>query len=110
VAQVQIITGVERRRTFSEEQKQAIVAEAFGTPRNVSAVARREDIRSNLIYRWRDQLRANDPGFAQVVLSSPVQAPVDRIEVSIEGRFVASIPNGVSPDLAAAIIRSLVRR
>jgi len=40
MAQVHVITGVARRRRWSQDQKQAIVAAAFAPGASVAAVAR----------------------------------------------------------------------
>jgi hypothetical protein len=41
---VEVISGLERRRRWSEEQKRAIVAEVFAPDASVSAVAQRVDV------------------------------------------------------------------
>jgi transposase len=41
MARVEVISGIERRRRWSEEQKRAIVAESFAPGAVVSEVARR---------------------------------------------------------------------
>ena len=48
-----LITGPERRRRWSEEQKLELLAEAFGPGGNVTETARRADIHTSLLYRWR---------------------------------------------------------
>jgi transposase len=53
MARVEVITGRERRRRWTEDQKRAIVAESFAPGAMVSDVARRADISSGQIYRWR---------------------------------------------------------
>src|SRR4051795_6629727 len=67
MARVEVITGIERRRRWSEEQKRAIVAESFAPGAVVSEVARRADVSPGQIYRWRQELRAA-AGFAQVLI------------------------------------------
>ena len=59
MGQVHFITGVERRRRWSDDQKRAIVAAAFAPGAVVSEVARRADVSSGLIYRWRNDLRSS---------------------------------------------------
>jgi transposase len=44
MARFEVITGPERRRRWSEDQKRAIVAESFAPGAVVSEVARRADI------------------------------------------------------------------
>src|SRR5437660_4717664 len=58
MARVEVITGPERRRRWSEDQKRAIVAESFVPGAVVSNVARRADISAGQIYHWRQELRA----------------------------------------------------
>jgi transposase len=52
-----VMTGPERRRRWSEEQKRAILAAADEPGSIVSEVARRADICTSLIYRWRRERR-----------------------------------------------------
>lgn len=50
---IEIITGTERRRRWSAEEKLRIVEEALTSADSVSAVARRHGVAPNLVYRWR---------------------------------------------------------
>ena len=45
------------RRRWSEEEKQAIVAEAAFPGANVSAIARRHGMKPSLLFRWRRKAR-----------------------------------------------------
>ena len=74
MAQVHVLTGPERRRRFSVEQKRAIVAAAFARGAVVSDVARRADVCASLIYRWRRELGATASGFTEVILAPIVGA------------------------------------
>jgi len=58
MAQVEVITGPERRRRWSENQKRAIVAASFAPGAVVCDVARRAEVSPGQIYRWRQELRA----------------------------------------------------
>src|SRR5437588_6748832 len=69
MARFEVITGPERRRRWSEDQKRAIVAESFTPGAVVSEVARRADISAGQIYRWRQELYGT-AGFAQVLIGS----------------------------------------
>jgi transposase len=57
MSQMTLITGPERRRRRSEEQKLSILAAAAAPGAVVSEVARRADICTSLIYRWRREGR-----------------------------------------------------
>src|SRR5437764_6051497 len=65
---VEVLSGPERRRRWSIEQKQAIVAAAFEPGAGVRDVARHADVTPSLVYRWRRGLRAAANGFAQVLV------------------------------------------
>jgi transposase len=119
MARVEVITGPERRRRWSEEQKRAIVAASFAPGAVVCEVARRADVSAGQIYRWRQELRAVSAGFAQVLIASaesPDQATheVDcaerAIEVEFAGKARVRIPSSVPPELAAAVVKALARR
>ena len=137
MAQVHVLTGPERRRRWSEEQKQALVAAAFAPGAVVSDVARQADVCSSLIYRWRREI-GPPGGFAEVVVAPivdgrgvdggdelrclparpPVEAarpaaagtPVPAIEIEFSGDSRVRIPASTPPELAAAVITALVRR
>ena len=131
MSQVHIITGPERRRRWSEEQKRAIVAAASAPGAVVSEVARRADICTSLIYRWRRQFGSAPGGFAEVMVAPaghgggelrcrsaapPVEtgraalAAAPSIEVTFTGRSHIRIPASIPPDLAAAVIKALIGR
>jgi transposase len=121
MARVDVISGVERRRRWSADQKRAIVVAAFSPGAVVAEVARRADVNSGQIYRWRDELReasggfSRELGFAQVVVSAGVptvttSAAEPTIEVMVGSGGQVRMPASVSPDLASAIVRALVGR
>jgi transposase len=53
MSQVTVLTGPERRRRWSEAERVAILAEAFAPGGVVADVARRFDLSTSVIYRWR---------------------------------------------------------
>jgi transposase len=137
MAQVHVLTGPERRRRWSEGQKRALVAAAFAPGAVVSDVARRADVCSSLIYRWRREIGPSGR-FAEVVVAPivdgrggdggdelhclpalpPVEAtrpaaadtPVPAIEIELAGSSRVRIPASMPPALAAAVIAALRRR
>ena len=50
---VEVISGVERRRRWSREEKARITAESFVAGANVSDVARRHALSLGLLHHWR---------------------------------------------------------
>jgi transposase len=72
---VEVISGRERRRAWTTEQKLQIVAESLEAGASPIAVARRHGIGSGLLYTWRQQMVRGElgavvpqptPGFARV--------------------------------------------
>src|SRR5712691_9870027 len=116
MSRVEVITGPERRRRWSDEQKRAIVAASLAPGAVVSEVARRADVCPGQIYRWRQELRAVANGFAQVLITPPEMAAADgaddepAIEVELAGKVRVRIPASVPAELAAAVVRALARR
>jgi transposase len=119
MARIEVVTGPERRRMWSDEQKRALVAEASAPGAVVAEIARRADVGSGQIYRWRRQLREAASGFAAVVVTSSENGvPVDpgaarvvapAIEVEFVGTARVRIPASIPPALAAAVVRALAK-
>ena len=110
----ELLSGPERRRRWSEEQKRALVAAAFAPGAIVSEVARRADICPGQIYRWRQELRSAGAGFATVVVTAdadcgPGIAPPtgEAIEIEFSGVACLRIPPSTPPGLAVAVVRAL---
>jgi transposase len=115
MSRIEVLAGPERRRRWSTEQKQSIVAEAFAPGASVCEVARRRDILPGQIYRWRRDLRATVPGFAEVVVApGPVEeqrlAGVAALEIELGRDIRVRIAAGAPPELASAIIKALAAR
>jgi transposase len=74
--------GRERRRTWTAEQKRAIVAESMGSELTPTEVARKYAISSGLLYSWRQQVLGGQvsvvtgsaPNFARVELGPALPA------------------------------------
>ena len=54
---MEIITGVERRRRWSLEEKLRIVAETEQPGSGIAEIARRYEISRGLLWNWRSQVR-----------------------------------------------------
>lgn len=76
MAKVEILTGADRQRRWSTEQKLSILQEAFSADGSVSDVARRHDVLPQQIYAWRKK-------FSPPKLKSP--ETVSFIPVSLIG-------------------------
>ena len=73
-----LITGRERRRRWSEEDRARILAAVEAPGAVVSEVARREDVCTSLVYQWRRDARAagGATGFAEMVVERASRPPI----------------------------------
>ena len=85
MSRVEVLSGPERRRRWSAEQKRSIVVEAFAPGASVCAVARRLDVVPGQIYRWRHELRSAAQGFAEVVVVAP--EPSERLTAGVPALY-----------------------
>jgi transposase len=111
MSKVEVITGAERRRHWTNEQKLRILEEAFGPDGVVAETARRAGLCTGQIYRWRKELCAPAQGFSRAVVAGPVDydrsaaAPIEIDLGDIRVRIAANAPR----DLVACVIKGLTR-
>ena len=87
MAQVTILAGPERRRRWSDEQREGILAEAFRPGVRVCDVARRHDVARSLIYQWRRAARRQaEPVFVPAML---VDEPAQQATIESEPATVS---------------------
>jgi transposase len=126
---IEVLTGTERRRSYTPSQKVRMVDEAFRPGVVVSDAARRLGVHESLLYRWRRMMTpveaAAEPGFAAVTIlpepvteaaglpvmpplaSPPPPLPVGVLEVSLPCGACLRLEGTVDPVLAAAVVRAL---
>lgn len=112
MGRVEVITGVERRRRWSLDEKLALVAASYAPGAVVRDIARRADVRANQIYRWRRELRdvVPAPGFTPVVVVPavsplpPSASPDAMVEVLVNSEVLVRLPSSTPPDLASAVV------
>jgi transposase len=59
MSQITVISGPERRRVWTDQQKRELVAAVSAPGANVAEIARRADLRANQNYRSRRQMSAS---------------------------------------------------
>ncbi len=127
IRRLELFTGAGRRRTWSNEEKAAIVAESDGPGTSISAVARRHGLSASQLFTWRRLVRqaGGHDGeralqFVPAVMSVDPQDPTSAelspelgkrcgchsIEVEIAGTTIR-IAQGASAAQIAALIRAL---
>ncbi|WP_426781770.1 IS66-like element accessory protein TnpA [Rhizobium beringeri] len=127
---MEILTGVERRRDWSHDEKLLILEEAAVAGAKIADVARRHDIKPQQIYTWRKKFSAEPTGpvvsFLPVALiasesSSETERPGSadkpavakrsarpiRIEIGCKGGRVLKVEASIAPDVLKALIRSV---
>jgi transposase len=72
-----------RRRSYTLEEKQRLVAESYEPGASVSLVARRHDIKTNLLFTWRRQMRA----------PASAASPLELIPIEVIGGAPAAVPS-----------------
>ncbi len=116
MGQVSVITGVQRRRAWSDEQRLELVSAAFSPGARVAEVARRADVCTSQLYRWRRELTPSAPPMAflpgvvtQDVGPAPAAAAAGRAAITIvlPGGSTVSIDPDASPALIKATLRAL---
>lgn len=133
---VEFLTGTERRRFYSRDEKARLVDEAFRPGVMVTAAARRLGVHESLLYRWRRELSVpveavvDDTGFLPVTVAlddgpapsvppAPInaEAAVDQdppvpavpaiLEVTLPGGTCVRMQGGVDPALAVSVLKAL---
>ena len=102
---IEVITGVGRRRRWTDEEKAWIVAESLDPATTTSAVARRYGLHPSQLFVWRQRLAApavgEAPAFVPVVVADAAAPPPEmagRIEIALGP---AVVRGGADVDAAA---------
>jgi transposase len=123
MARVEIFSGRERRRFWSDAQKLAILDEVVSSGLGVAAVARRHDVSPQQVYGWRRHFRRKalpkpTPALVPVTLFDavePKQRPISekRTRVARASRVEIRCLNGrvliVETGFDAAKLKALIR-
>jgi transposase len=119
----EVLTGPERRRRWSLEEKLRILGQSVAPGSSAALVCRLHGISSGQLYTWRRQFRTGElTGFAPVRLAPPVEelamaaAPADPVPKLPEADPLADsiieveLPSGVKLRLVGAIDEVSLRR
>ena len=119
----EVLTGPERRRRWSLEDKLRILGQSVAPGSSASLVCRLHGISSGQLYTWRRQFRTGElTGFAPVRLAPPVEelplaaVPVDRATTLPEpdrradGTIEVELPSGVKLRVTGAVDEVALRR
>jgi transposase len=121
----EVLTGPERRRRWSIEEKLRILGQSVAPGSSVSLVCRMHGISSGQLYTWRKQFRTGElTGFAPVAVlaDAPVEqlpgpamapdrtAPVICAEAAALGMIEVELPSGVKLRLKGNVEEAALRR
>ena len=111
---IEVIARVSGRRTWTVEQKLAMLRDAFGPSGSVRAAMERHEVTSGLLYTWRRRAMSGQlgaprpalPAFAEVqvtesvipALPTPAASPT-----SASGTIAIVLPSGVRVSVDAAV-------
>ena len=108
---IEVITGVDRRRRWTLEQKQAIVEESLSPHATPTMVARKHGIGTGQLYTWRHQLlrsrRSRGVRFARVELAAAPAQPGGLIEIALPDRTVVRINGAVDAGTLRHVLAAL---
>ena len=114
---IEVITGVERRRRWSWDQKRAIVEESLAPYSSAAAIARRHEIGTGQLYTWRRQLLkrqlADTPRFArvEVAVGPPrLTGPIAALVTGTAGTIEIMLSDGTSVRVNADVDEAALRR
>jgi transposase len=125
---MEIITGVERRRRWRDEEKRRILAELDEPGARFNDVARRHDVSRGLLWQWRDAQRhgklvAETPGFVPLRIVPELPAPEPQGSAAAtptatsidpgseaDSRIEIVLPDGTAVRVAEGISAAVLRR
>jgi transposase len=113
-----VISGPERRRRWSAEEREEILVASFAPGAVVAEVARQFDVSTSLIYKWRRDAQQSEAMFVPAVMAeeegplvpavpgeSRADSPVIRLELA--GGTTMSIAATAPARLVLAVLRAL---
>jgi transposase len=117
---IEVFTGTGRRRSWTAEQKAAIVAESYADGVKACQVARRHGLTPQQLFGWRREARAHvsEPAsalFVPAMIEAPLAAQerserdslrAPAIELEIDGVTVR-VGRGAEAKIVTAVIRAL---
>ena len=112
MTQITLHTGRERRRRWSDEEQRAIMAAAFQPGAVVADVARRFEVSTSMIYKWRREALAlrSAMGFVPAVIvpeAVPAAPSGSAIVVELASGTRLTIDGQASAALVGAVLRAL---
>ena len=115
MTQITFLTGPELRRRWSDEERRRILAAGFARGAVVSTVSRQFEVSTSLIYKWRQQALAGDPGAGAAVGFAPAVMLAAPATVALPDTpaIIVELPNGarlrIGSHASAALVTASLR-
>ena len=117
----EVLSGPERRRRWSVEEKLRILAQSAAPGATPSLVCREHGIGTGQLYTWRKQFRSGElTGFAPVTVTPAldrlpgpeirVEAPSPKLAPAVAGIIEVELPSGAKLRLTGDIAEPVLRR
>jgi len=114
IRRIEVITGVDRRRDWTDEQKLSIIAESSQDGVVISDVARRHGLRPQQLFNWRNEFRKREaaklicdgtPAFAPVMIADdrPSAAPTEAAVPVADASLIEIVLGGVTVRTRGAV-------
>ena len=110
-----MITGIERRRKWSAQEKAAIVAESLAEGAVVSEVARRHGLSPQQVFGWRARLRDAvrgsapspdaTPAFVPAIVEDEPLSPTPALPAAVAISATSAAPASIEIALGGVIVR-----
>jgi transposase len=113
-----VISGSERRRRWSQAEREEIVLASFVPGAVIAEVARQFDVSTSLIYKWRRDVQQSDAKFVPAIIAeneaaAVPAAPMDvvsdspAIRLDLAGGTTVSIAATAPARLVLTVLRAL---
>jgi len=117
IDEVPTTVGSRRRRLWSGEEKQKIIAEALAPGALMAEVARRHDVNPNLLFTWRRKARSKQEAkgsgvveLVPVVVTPETASSASRLEIVLVSGERILVGADVDAGALARIVKALSRR
>lgn len=119
MGRIEILTGRERRRRWSDEEKLRMLAEAEDEGVALAEVARRHDVHPQQLYAWRSMVRnasaRSVPTFLPVEIAEPPspEPPPERrrrgrtVEVTLRNGRKLRVDSEIAPETLSRLVQTL---
>jgi transposase len=97
---ITLLTGPERRRRWSEDERRRILTAAFAPGAVVADISRQVEVSTSLIYKWREQAMAGEPAatFAPALVAAE---PLSSASIPETAAIIVELANGIRLKLGA---------